>query len=125
MVLTPTPQRGPTGKELGRGRSREVTLRSQVTHEELSAGEHALVPGAVPPLHAFPGPVALTAAGRPGQPESKKEKDSTPGSLCPNTIPTALWVSLSPWERVHSQKEDGGSHLEPTKASQAQRSDYN
>lgn len=125
MVLTPTPQRGPAGKELGGGRSREVTLRSQVTHEELSAGEHALVPGAVPPPHAFPRPVALTAAGRPGQPEGKEEKDSTPGSLCPNTIPAALWVSPSSWKRVHSQQEDGGSHLEPTKASQAQRNYYN
>lgn len=89
MVLTPTPHRGPAGKELGSGEEYKVTLRSQVTYEELSAGEHALVPGAVPPPHAFPGLVVLTAAGRPGQPEDKEEKDSTPGSLCPNTIPAA------------------------------------
>lgn len=45
-----------------------MTWRSQVTHEELSAGEHALDPGAVPPPHAFPGLAALIAAGSPGQP---------------------------------------------------------
>lgn len=28
----------------------------------------------MPPPHAFPGPVALTAAGRPGQPEGKKKR---------------------------------------------------
>lgn len=45
-----------------------MTFRSQVTHEELSAGEHARDPGAVPPPHAFVRPAALTAARRPGQP---------------------------------------------------------
>lgn len=62
-----------------------MTWRSQVTHEELSAGEHALDPGAGPPPHAFPEHAALIAAGSPGQPEDREEKDSTPGSLCPNT----------------------------------------
>lgn len=62
-----------------------MTSRSQVTCEELSAGEHAHDPGAVPPSHAFPGPAALTAVGRPGQPEGREEKDSIPAALCSNT----------------------------------------
>lgn len=49
-----------------------MTSRSQVTCEELSAEEHALVPGAVPPPDAFLGPAALTAAERPPQPEDRE-----------------------------------------------------
>lgn len=44
-----------------------VTTGGQVTHEELSVGEHAPDPGAVPLPCAFPEPAALTVAGRPGQ----------------------------------------------------------
>lgn len=62
-----------------------MTLRSHVTHEELSAGEHAHDPVAVPPPHAFPGPAALIPAGRPGQPEGREGMDLISGSLCPNT----------------------------------------
>lgn len=60
-------------------------MRRQVTHEELSAGEHALDPGAVLPPHAFLGLAAPIAAGKPEQPEGREEKESTPGSLCPTT----------------------------------------
>ena len=56
-----------------------MTFRSQVTHEELAAAEHARDPGAVPPPHAFVRPAALTAARRPGQPKSREERDSTLG----------------------------------------------
>lgn len=56
----------------------------QVTYEELSSGEHAHDPGAVLPPDASPGPAALIAAERPLQSERRKEKDSTPGALCPN-----------------------------------------
>lgn len=70
---------GQEAGEWGRWGVEYMTLRSQVTHEELSAGEHAHDPGAVLPPHAFVGPAALTAARRPGQPESREEKDSTLG----------------------------------------------
>lgn len=76
-----TPKKGSVqAGKMGGGKGVEnVTMRGQVTHEELSAGEHAHDPGAGPPLHASGGPVALTAVRRPGRPESRKEKDSTLG----------------------------------------------
>lgn len=65
-----TPKKGSVqAGKMGGGKGVEnVTMRGQVTHEELSAGEHAHDPGAGPPLHASGGPVALTAARRPGRP---------------------------------------------------------
>lgn len=54
VINPPTPIRGSMGHtSWGFGEWSNVTLRSQVMYEELSAGEHALGPGAVLPPHAF------------------------------------------------------------------------
>lgn len=53
-----------------------MTLRNEITLEELSAGEHTHDPGAGPLPDAFPGPAALTAAGRLEQPRGREENSA-------------------------------------------------
>lgn len=102
----------------------QVALRSQVTCEELSAGERGLEREAGPPPDAFPGPAVLTAAERLPRPVGRGEKDPVLGSLGPNTgFPQLRGLAHFPEEGT-PQRWFKGSAMEATQTSQAQRNNY-